>query len=167
MSKASRLPRSTREDRDLARIVAHRPFRRMLAHQGIDPTQGRKGLRGDDLPCHAKVLGLRRSGGLPLWLTENHRAAHTPSFCANGATFEACRIYPRSACVAADTYSIMGVPPIANRIIVAVGGQRAPLKRRDIKAEFSPSLISSWANFCNGALFLDGRAAMSTWNCAG
>src|SRR5260221_1210340 len=41
MSKTSGLPRST--DSTLLRTISHRPFRRMLARQAIDPTRGWKG----------------------------------------------------------------------------------------------------------------------------
>jgi Family of unknown function (DUF6455) len=92
MTEASRLARSTREDRVLFRIAAHRPFRRMLAHQGIDPTRGWNG-------CEEMIFRALRTCSNCVapetcrsWLAENHPRGTYPPFCPNGATFEACRI---------------------------------------------------------------------------
>jgi hypothetical protein len=92
MSEASRLARSTREDRVLLRIVAHRPFRQMLAHQGIDPTRGWNGCEEMIFRALRTCSSCGAQETCRSWLAENHPRGTYPSFCPNGATFEACRI---------------------------------------------------------------------------
>jgi hypothetical protein len=64
----------------------------MLTHQGIDPTR-------DWAACEAMLFNaLRRCSNCPAseacraWLSQTHPRGVYPSFCPNGATFEACRI---------------------------------------------------------------------------
>ena len=90
MSKASRLPRTA--DSTLLRTIAHRPFRRMLARQGIDPTRGWKGCEEMIFRAMRKCSDCSAPAACRLWLAENHSRGAYPSFCANGAAFEACRI---------------------------------------------------------------------------
>src|SRR5438034_9497932 len=68
MSKASGLPRSTRQDGTLLRIIAHRPFRRMLAHQGIDPTKGWKGCEELIFRAMRKCSDCAAPAACRLWL---------------------------------------------------------------------------------------------------
>src|SRR5712692_9381827 len=90
MSKASRLPRTA--DSTLLRTIAHRPFRRMLARQGIDPTRGWKGCEEMIFRAMRKCSDCSAQAACRSGLAENPSRGTYPRFCANGATFEACRI---------------------------------------------------------------------------
>jgi Family of unknown function (DUF6455) len=90
MSKTSRLSRS--KDSTLLRTIAHRPFRRMLARQGIDPTRGWNGCEELIFRAMRTCSGCATPETCRSWLAGNHPRGTYPSFCANGATFEACRI---------------------------------------------------------------------------
>jgi hypothetical protein len=92
MSKASEVPPSTRRDGTLLRTLTHRPFRRMLARQGIDPTKGWKGCEKMILRAMRRCSNCAAPETCRSWLAENHPRGIYPSFCANGATLEACRI---------------------------------------------------------------------------
>ena len=92
MSTASRFDRPAREGRAVLHIAAHRPFRRMLAYQGIDP--GRAWRECEDMIVRAQhrcsICAVPET--CRLWLAEKHPRGTYPSFCPNGATIEACRI---------------------------------------------------------------------------
>ena len=92
MSEASRLARSTREDRVLAGIVAHRPFRQMLAHQGIDPAHGWRGCEGMIFHALRTCSNCLTPDTCRSWLVEGHPSGTYPRLCPNATIFEACRI---------------------------------------------------------------------------
>jgi hypothetical protein len=114
MLQASRLPRSLRDDPALVRLVAHRPFRRMLAHQGIDPTRDWSGCEGMLFRALQKCATCTATEACRAWLAEPHPPGVYPSFCPNGATFEACRIFldpPVSAPTNAAPSPALADPP--------------------------------------------------------
>ncbi len=120
MLKASGLPRSTGQDSTLLRILAHRPFRQMLARQGIDPTKGWKGCEEMIFRAMRKCSDCATPETCRSWLAENHSRGTYPSFCANGATFEACRIIldPRvSPLNLAEAETLVGGEPAVAEVL--------------------------------------------------
>src|SRR5690349_10748582 len=116
MSKTSRLARST--DSTLLRTVAHRPFRQMLVRQGIDPTRGWKACEEMIFSAIRRCSGCASPEACRSWLAENHPRGTYPSFCTNGATFEACRIIldPQVSplCLAEPESFVGGEPAVAS-----------------------------------------------------
>jgi hypothetical protein len=82
----------------LRRLLAHRPFRRMLAREGIDLQDS--WWRGSEemiLRALARCAACAGSGACRAWLEEVHPPGTYPSFCPNSAVIEACRALEREA----------------------------------------------------------------------
>jgi hypothetical protein len=93
MLQSSRLPRSMQDNPTLVRLLAHRSFRRMLRHQGIDLTRNWTGCEAMIFRALQKCANCAATEACRAWLAEAHPRGVYPSFCPNGAMFEACRLF--------------------------------------------------------------------------
>jgi hypothetical protein len=75
------------------RFMAHRPFRQMLARQGVDLAgTWWRGLEGMIFRALRACSRCSRAPECRTWLAQGHANEACPSFCPNSRIIEACRI---------------------------------------------------------------------------
>jgi hypothetical protein len=96
----------------------------MLTHQGIDPTCSWEECEAMIFRALRKCSDCTAAAACRAWLAEPHPRGVYPSFCANGATFEACRIVldsPLSAPTkAAPSPTFADAPPARGGILAEI-----------------------------------------------
>ncbi len=76
-----------------SRFMAHRPFRHMLARQGVDLAGSWwRGLESMIFRALRTCSRCRRAPECRAWLAQEHANETCPSYCPNSRIIEACRI---------------------------------------------------------------------------